>query len=362
MPVRRVKGMEGGAAVERRDAEALAACFSRSVVSVRHCNPCSATTFAKEMQRHHSHLTNRAIWVAEDEHSECIGFVEVAVMACDLPPAEPPLAQGDGVIRFLALDRGHRRAGEALLDRAEAYLQGCGAGRVVAFSSSTTYPFYFLESAGLSSAQVHVSGLLGLRGYENTNEDTNEAYLDWLDFDVSSLPAPPTPEQHISFRVDLDDAGPGRLPSATVWAISDEDGSELGQCECVNACNWADNPQADSSCQDWFFVTHMGVPPIFTDEHQFQGKGVGLLLLGEALRCMREIGYRHSCISTDRGNNRALLFYSNVGYETVEWTHSYTLASLDDVDERKPVLQASSWTVQGEHATCSSFVQCSYAG
>ena len=166
---------------------------------------------------------------------------------------------------------------------------------------------------------------------------------------------------HISFRVDLDDAGPGRLPSATVWAISDEDGSELGQCE-FNACNWADHPQADSSCQDWFFVTHMGVPPIFTDEHQFQGKGVGLLLLGEALRCMREIGYRHSCISTDRGNNRALLFYSNVGYETVEWTHSYTLASLDDVDERKPVLQASSWTVQGEHATCSSFVQCSYAG
>ena len=94
----------------------------------------------------------------------------------------------------------------------------------------------------------------------------------------------------------------------------------------------------------------MAVPPIFTDEHQFQGRGVGQLLLGEALRRLREIGYRHSCISTGRANNRALLFYSNFGYETVEWTHSYTLASLSDISERKSVLRGISWAVQGEQA------------
>ena len=346
--MRRVKGVNDGLAVEPRDAEALAACFNRSVASVHHCNPCSANTFAKEMQTRHHGFLNRAIWLAEDGHGDCVGFVEVAVLVFSQPAAEPPLAQGDGVIRYLALDRGWRRVGERLLDHAESHLQSCGAERVVAFSSSTNYPFYFLDSAGLSSTQVHVSALLGLRGYENTKEDTNEAYLDWCDFDTSTLPAPPSPEQRISFRVDLDDAGSGRLPSATVWAISDEDGSELGMCECVNACNWADHPKGDASCQDWFFVTHMAVPPIFTDEHQFQGRGVGQLLLGEALRRLREIGYRHSCISTDRANNRALLFYSNFGYETVEWTHSYTLASLGDISERESVLRGISWAVQGE--------------
>lgn len=351
MPVRRVKGVGDGGAIDPSDAAALAVCFSRSIAGVHHCHPCSAETFAAEMQRCHSDdLVNRAIWVAEDEQGDCIGFIEVAVLGRSQPAAEPPLAQGDGIIRYLALDRRHRRAGDALLDHAESYLQQCGAGRVIAFSSSTKYPFYFLESAGLSSTQVHVSALLGLRGYENTKKDTNEAYLDWVDFDIAALPPPPAPDRGISFRVDLDDSGPGRLPSASVWAISNEDASELGVCECVNACNWADHPKADASCQDFFFVTHMAVPPIFTDEHQFQGKGVGQLLLGEALRRLREVGYRHSCISTDQGNNRALLFYSNFGYETVEWTHSYTLASLDGINERKPVLQRFSWTVQGAHA------------
>lgn len=356
MSVRRVKGVGDGGAVEQRDAAALAACFSRSIARVHHCYPCSAETFATEMQRRHSgFLVSRAIWVAEDEQGGCVGFIEVAVLGCPEPAAEPPLAQGDGIIRYLALDCGHRRVGEALLDRAEPYLQQCGAERIIAFSSSTNYPFYFLDSAGLSSTQVHVSALLGLRGYENSKEDTNEAYLDWVDFDVASLPSPPAPEQQISFRVDLDDSGPGRLPSATVWAINNEDASELGVCECVNACNWVDRPKADTSCQDWFFVTHLAVPPIFTDEHQFQGKGVGQLLLGEAMRRMREIGYRHSCISTDRANNRALLFYSNFGYETVEWTHSYTLASLGGIGERKPVLRGISWTVQGTQAANHPF-------
>lgn len=354
MSVRRVKGLGGRDAVDESDAKALAACFSRSVATVHHCHSCSANTFAREMRKPYSgFLTNRAIWIAENGGGTAIGYIEVAVLACSRPAAEPPLAQGDGVIRFFALDRGNRRAGEALLDHAEVHLQRCGAGRIVAFSSSTSYSFYFLDSAGLSSTQVHISALLGMRGYENTQEDTNEAYLDWRDFDMSDLPPPPTPKQHISFRVELDATGPGRLPSATVWAISGDDGSELGMCECANACNWADDPKDDASCQEWFFVTHMAVPPIFTDEHQFQGKGVGQLLLGEALRRLRAIGYCHSCISTDRANYRALLFYSNFGFQTVEWTHSYTLASLNNIRERKPILRGISWAVQGMMSLCA---------
>ena len=77
------------------------------------------------------------------------------------------------------------------------------------------------------------SALLGLRGYENTLLDTNEAYLDWPDFDCADLPQvqPAASSQGISFRVDLDEEGAGTLPSATIWAISDEDGSEVGKCE-----------------------------------------------------------------------------------------------------------------------------------
>ena len=51
------------------------------------------------------------------------------MLARAVPSAEPPLAIGDGAIRFLALDRGHRAAGEALLDSAEWHLRERGAGR-----------------------------------------------------------------------------------------------------------------------------------------------------------------------------------------------------------------------------------------
>ena len=96
-----------------------------------------------------------------------------------------------------------------------------------------------------------------------------------------------------------------------------------------------------AGASDWFFVTHLGVPADFTNAHRTQGRGIGRLLLAEALRRMRALGYRHSVISTDEANNRAQLFYGNFGYRAVVWTHSYTRADL--AAAQPPVLRAIPW-------------------
>jgi AICAR transformylase/IMP cyclohydrolase PurH len=61
------------------DSAALAARFSRAVASVRHCSPCSAATFAREMREQHGGLvTDRAVcccrfsrWPAYREAHTC---------------------------------------------------------------------------------------------------------------------------------------------------------------------------------------------------------------------------------------------------------------------------------------------------
>jgi hypothetical protein len=78
--------------------------------------------------------------------------------------------------------------------------------------------------------QVHISALLGLRGYANAPGDTNEVFLDWPDFDLAALPPAPTALAAVSFRVDPLE-GAGARQSASIWAVA-ADGAELGQCEC----------------------------------------------------------------------------------------------------------------------------------
>jgi hypothetical protein len=38
---------------------------------------------------------------------------------------------------------------------------------------------------------------------------------------------------------------------------------------------------------------------------------------------LRRAGYRHAAISTALDNYRAALFYSNLGYQVVDWTYGY---------------------------------------
>ena len=38
---------------------------------------------------------------------------------------------------------------------------------------------------------------------------------------------------------------------------------------------------------------------------------------------MHKRGYTHGCLSTARDNYRGQLFYSNFGYEVVDWGHGW---------------------------------------
>ena len=69
-----------------------------------------------------------------------------------------------GVIRFLGYERGVRRAGQAVLEKAETYLKAFNVTRISAFTRSR-YSFYHLEYAYLSDALDQVQGLLGFNGY-----------------------------------------------------------------------------------------------------------------------------------------------------------------------------------------------------
>jgi ribosomal protein S18 acetylase RimI-like enzyme len=50
---------------------------------------------------------------------------------------------------------------------------------------------------------------------------------------------------------------------------------------------------------------------------------LGRHLLQRSLQEMHRIGYRNASISTDWENHRALLFYSNHGFNVVDWTYCY---------------------------------------
>jgi GNAT superfamily N-acetyltransferase len=103
----------------------------------------------------------------------------------------------------------------------------------------------------------------------------------------------------------------GARPGIVVRAHSA--GRRLGVCHCACCGDWIDAQEA----QDWCFTTWIGV------EGDQQGQGLGRYLLQTALAELRGVGYRHAAISTDWRNHRAALFYTNLGYRVVDWTHAH---------------------------------------
>ena len=69
-----------------------------------------------------------------------------------------------GIIRFLGYERGARHAGQAVFEKAEAYLKAFNVIRIFAFPTNWRYRFYHLEYASLSDALDHVQALLGFNG------------------------------------------------------------------------------------------------------------------------------------------------------------------------------------------------------
>ena len=206
-----------------------------------------------------------------------------------------------GVIRFLGYERGARRAGQAALEKAEAYLEACNVSYIDAFSQDYRYCFYHFQNAGLSDGLDHIQALLGFNGYQYCS---GEVFLDWENYSVTPVPS----SVPVRFSIEWEQ-GRGRLPNCTVTAYCD--GEEVGVCESVSGGEFSSHPDA----QDWLHTIGLDI------EDPYQGQGIGRYLLQYSLQEMRKIGYRHATISTDWENYRAFLFYSNCGYRVADWTY-----------------------------------------
>ncbi len=208
-----------------------------------------------------------------------------------------------GVIRFFAYARGARRIGQAVLEKAEAYLKTFNVSRIFAFPQDCRYRFYHFEHAYLSDALDHVQGLLGYNGYHRS---AGEVFLDWKDYSVTPVPS----SLPVTLSVEWQD-GRGQFPNCTV--LAHQNGEQVGICESLCGGEFSN----DTDAQAWLHTVWLGI------EDDFQGQGLGRYLLQYALQEMHKVGYRHAAISTAWDNHRAFLFYSNCGYRTVDWTYEF---------------------------------------
>ena len=208
-----------------------------------------------------------------------------------------------GVIRFLGYERGARHAGQAVLEKAEAYLKTFNITQIFAFESECRYRFYHFEYAYLSDALDQVQGLLGFNGYHRSK---GWVFLDWENYTVTPISAPIP----VTLSVDWKDER-GQRPTCVVEAYQDDE--EVGSCISVSGGEYSDHPDA----QDWFHTVYLEI------ENEFQGQGLGRYLLQYALQEMKKIGYRHAAISTRWDDYRPFLFYSNCGYRVADWTYTY---------------------------------------
>jgi len=278
----------------------VARLYNTAVREVPHCYPVSREEFAAAMAAagagaEDARLDSEAAFVARDGGS-IVGFIHAGV-----GHGSDGTAPERGVIRFFWYERGHRPAGQALLDAAEEHLRRRGMREVEAFQCEYRYPFYHLHWACLSDRLDQVHGMLGFNGYKVLK---GELFMDWLDFE-------PVSPRGIDLEVDVSldwQEGRGSRPGLLVSAC--QGAEQVGKCLCESGGDYARDPAA----QDWAFVKSLNVVD------RMQGRGLGCHLLQRALREMHAVGYRHAVISTALDNYRAMLFYANYGFHGVDWT------------------------------------------
>ena len=280
----------------------LTAFYNRLTADVPHCYPADEKEFAHEMRgvthsvKDSDNLDSEAAFVAM-QRGTVLGFAHAGTgQIGDNREVEI------GVIRFLGYERGERRAGQAVLEAAEANLKARHISQVWAFSDDSVYPFYHFEIACLSSALDHVHTLLGI----NYRRSEGWVCFDWQDYSVTPIPLTVPVTLSIHWK-----EGRGERPNCDV--VAHLDGVRIGVCQSVSAGEFSSHTDA----QNWFDTTGIDV------EDAFQGRGIGRHLLQRSIQEMHKVGYRHAAITAHCENYRALLFYGNCGYRVADWTYEY---------------------------------------
>jgi GNAT superfamily N-acetyltransferase len=277
----------------------VARIYNEVTAPIPHCQPVQAEVFADTEALRSDSCTQEVILVAQ-EGGEIRGFVHVGVAK---PATKDWMPQGEpGIIRFLACRPGERAVGVALLEAAENWARAQGRASILAWHMMYTYHFYFVPHAQLPQRLLHISSLFGMAGYQLWN--WSETILEWRDFDVSPLPAPPAELEleiiiNPGHRVWQNHNAPD-FPGLAVKAT--KDGAYTGTCVMLYT-----EP-------GWCFCDELGViDPL-------QGRGYGKYLLLRALEETRRRGCQHALISTGGTNYRAQLCYANLGYRLIDWT------------------------------------------
>ena len=145
----------------------LTAFYNRQTVNVPHCYPVKEEEFALAMRGingkadiQEGGLDFETAFVAI-ENRTLQAFIHVGIGQVGDNRRTPV-----GVIRFLGYERGARRAGQTVLEKAETYLEACNVSHIDAFSQDSRYRFYHFENAGLSDGLDHVQALFGFNGYQ----------------------------------------------------------------------------------------------------------------------------------------------------------------------------------------------------
>lgn len=283
----------------RAHAAALADIYNGLVDGLPYCYPASAADFATALGdgAAHERLRDDVALVAL-AGSAAVGWTQAAV-----EPPEEPQGASRGILRALWYARGHRAAGQALLEAAHGHFRAQGVATIMAFHQDYRHPFYHMGHAYLSDRLEHIHALLGMNGYHRC---AGEVYLEWPEF----APEPPGPPPLPVELVTEWNPGRGHLPGLTLRAMQDD--RQLGLCVNLSCGEYASAEAAQDGC----LTKWLGV------DAQAQGQGLGRWLLQTALWELRGAGYRRAVISTSWANHRACLFYSNCGYRAVDWTYA----------------------------------------
>ena len=279
--------------------------YNRMTADVPHCYPVSEAEFATAIRGVTTGKADKKEGGLDSE-TAFVAIVNGAVQAfihVGIGQVGENREEDIGVIRFFGYERGARRVGQAILERAETHLETFNISQIFAFPQDCRYRFYHFEHAYLSDALDQVQGLLGFNGYHRS---TGEVFLDWEDYSVTPVPS----SLPVTLSVEWQD-GRGQLPNCTV--LAHQNGEQVGICESLCGGEFSSHTDA----QVWLHTVWLGI------EDDFQGQGLGRYLLQYALQEMKKIGYRHAAISTAWDNHRAFLFYSNCGYRTVDWTYEF---------------------------------------
>ena len=277
-------------------AEEVAAAYNRLVAAMPHCYPIAGEALTNLLPDPLDRHAGPSVALVAEEDGQIRGMIHLGLLI-----GKQQARTRQGLIRFFAYEPGYRRAGQALLDAADAYWREHRVSEIRAFHYDHNWPFYHVQHVYLSAHLSQVEALLGLNGYQRRSSEVN---LDWPD-----LPAL-TPEP-IDGAIDVTlqcRPAAGQRPGLRV--LAHRDGDEIGICICKSLGERS--PAAVA--QEWFYVSWLGVA------EGERGRGLGRSLLERALAEMRGIGYRHATICTPGDNYRAYLFYSNYGFRAVDWT------------------------------------------